>query len=117
MTTLFGRLPPAAELDELVACSLNEAGYTAQQKRWVNLTDTFGIARALTDDGIRLVFQCHPQVAADLRAVVDVENDCCSWASWSVERDEAGNLVVAARSHKDGVAALHAMFTQLGTRD
>jgi hypothetical protein len=43
---------------------------------------------------------------------VAVENECCSWAAWSVER-EGDSLVMAARSHRPGVTTLHGMFTQL----
>jgi hypothetical protein len=41
---------------------------------------------------------------------VTVENDCCSWAAWSVERDADGPLVVVARSQDEGIATLHVMF-------
>jgi hypothetical protein len=43
---------------------------------------------------------------------VAVENECCSWAAWSVER-EGDSLVMAAGSHGTGVTTLHGMFTQL----
>ena len=51
-----------------------------------------------------------------MRALVAVENECCSWAAWSVERDN-GLLVMAARSKGDGIAALHGMFTAAIPRD
>jgi hypothetical protein len=99
------------ELPELVACTLNETNLKTQRERWINLGEIFGIARHETADGLRLTFKDHPAVAAELEALVQVENDCCSWAAWTVERSEDGALVMAARSHSDGIATLHGMFT------
>jgi hypothetical protein len=53
----------------------------------------------------------HPTVAVELQALVAVENECCSWATWSVEERADGALVMAARSEGEGVVALHGMFT------
>ena len=114
MTARAGHPPSKAELDELVACTLTEPNLMTQQERWINLGENFGIARIPTDDGLRLTFWNHPEVAVELQALVDVENRCCGWASWTIERDEQGALVMAARSHADGVASLHTMFTQAG---
>jgi hypothetical protein len=99
------------ELSELVACTLNDTNLKTQRERWINLGENFGIARYETPDGLRLTFRDHQAVVAELEALVDVENDCCSWAAWSVERSENGALTMAARSQGEGIAALHGMFT------
>ena len=99
------------ELSELVACTLNETNLKTQRERWINLGENFGIARHETADGLRLTFKDHPAVAAELEALVQVENDCCSWAAWTVERSEDSALVMAARSQGEGIATLHGMFT------
>jgi len=106
-------MDPAAEneLSELVACTLIDADLKTQRERWINLGANFGLGRYEIDEGLRLTFRDHPAVEAELRALVAVENECCSWADWSVERDEEGALVMAARSQDDGIAALHGMFT------
>ena len=114
MTARAEHTPSQAELDELVACTLIEADLKTQQDRWINLGENFGIDRIPTDDGLRLRFRYHPQVAAELQTLIAVENDCCAWASWTTERDDDGSLVMVARSHHDGVATLHTMFTQAG---
>lgn len=75
----------------------------------------FGIGRRQTADGLRLTFRDHPAVAAELQALVAVENDCCSWTAWTVERDEDGTLVMAARSQGEGITTLHGMFTKEAT--
>jgi hypothetical protein len=55
-------------------------------------------------------FEDQPAVEAELRALVAAENECCSWAAWTVARED-GALVVAASSRREGIATLHAMFT------
>ena len=99
------------ELSELVACTLTDTDLKTQRERWINLGTNFGRGRERTDDGLRLLFADHPAVEQELQALVAVENDCCSWAAWSVERAE-GFLVMAARSKGEGIATLHGMFTQ-----
>ena len=103
------------ELSELVACTLNETNLKTQRECWINLGENFGIARHETADGLRLTFKDHPAVAAELEALVQVENDCCSWAAWTVERSEGSALVMAARSQGEGIATLHGMFTSEAT--
>jgi hypothetical protein len=98
------------ELSELVACTLIDTDLKTQHERWVNLGENFGLRRYETGDGVRLTFRDHPAVEAELHALVTVENQCCSWASWIVERDEEGALVMTARSQGEGIAALHEMF-------
>src|SRR4051812_21703106 len=98
------------ELSELIACTLTETSLKTQRERWINLGENFGLARQETADGLRLTFTDHPAVEAELQALVAVENECCSWASWTVKR-ENGELALAARSQGDGVATLHGMFT------
>jgi len=99
------------ELSELVACTLSDTDLKTQRERWLALGENFGLGREETTDGLRLSFRYHPQIQAELEALVVVENECCSWAAWSVER-EGDRLVMAARSQETGVTTLHGMFTQ-----
>ena len=115
MATLHLEATADRELSELVACTLNETNLKTQRERWINLGENFGIARHETADGLRLTFKDHPAVAAELEALVQVENDCCSWAAWTVERSEDSALVMAARSQGEGIATLHGMFTSEAT--
>ena len=96
---------------ELVACTLSDADLKTQRERWMNVGRNFGLARVETGDGLQVTFKDHPAVERELRALVAVENDCCSWASWSVERRE-GVLVMAARSRGEGISTLHGMFKE-----
>jgi hypothetical protein len=111
MTTPSTHAAAEHELSELVACTLIDTDLKTQRERWLNLGENFGLGRYETDDGLRLTFKDHPAVETELQALVAVENECCSWAAWSIERGEDGTLVMAARSQDDGIAALHGMFT------
>jgi hypothetical protein len=99
------------ELSELVACTLTDSDLRSQRERWLALGENFGLGRQETEDGLRLSFRSHPAIREELDALVAVENQCCSWAEWSVE-DENDTLVMAARSEGMGVETLHGMFTQ-----
>ena len=98
------------ELSELVACTLTDTDLKTQRERWLNLRANFGLERAETEDGLQLTFRAHPAVERELRELVEIENECCSWADWSVAHEDGG-LVMAARSQGDGIATLHSMFT------
>ena len=100
------------ELSELVACALSDTDLKTQRERWLALGENFGLGREETVDGLRLSFRYHPQIRKELESLIAVENECCSWAAWKVER-EGDTLVMAARSQDTGVTTLHGMFTQL----
>jgi len=97
------------ELAELVTCTRSDTELKTQRERWINVGTNFGLAREMTGDGLQLTFKDHPAVEQELRALVAVENECCSWASWSVDRMD-GVVVMAARSKGEGISTLHGMF-------
>jgi hypothetical protein len=92
-----------------IACTLDEASLATQAERWAALLAEHGTGRSDTADGVRLAFRDDPGVEAALDALVEVENRCCSWASWEVARED-GEVVMQARSTGEGVATLHSMF-------
>jgi hypothetical protein len=93
-----------------VACTLSGVDLRAQAARWQELVREAGLGRVETDNGLQLAFRDEPAVADELLALVDVENECCAWASWTVARED-GQLVMQAASTGQGVATLHSMFT------
>jgi hypothetical protein len=103
------------ELSKLVACTLTDADLESQRERWLALGENFCLGRQETEDGLRLSFPDQPAIREELESLVAVENECCSWAAWRVER-EGDALVMAVRSHGIGVQTLHGMFTELGTK-
>jgi hypothetical protein len=95
-----------------VACSLSSADLAAQAGRWQRLTATAMTGRAETVHGLRIFFRPEPGVEEELRGLVAVENECCSWAGWTVEAGER-QIVLDVASAGDGVAALHGMFATM----
>jgi hypothetical protein len=92
-----------------VACTLDRAGLAAQAARWSALRRRAETRQRATPDGKRVHFRAEPGVREELEALVTVENECCSWARWTVE-EEDGEVVLAVSSTGHGVAALQAMF-------
>jgi hypothetical protein len=95
-----------------VACTLTSAGLAAQSDRWHRLAARAMTGRAETADGLRIVFRPEPGAEDELRALVAVENQCCSWADWAVDAG-GGQIVLNVRSSAEGIATLHGMFTTL----
>jgi hypothetical protein len=95
-----------------VACALTQAGLAAQAGRWARLADRAMAARIETEHGLRIRFRSGPGTEEELRALVAVENECCSWATWTVETSP-GHVVLDVRAAGAGVTALHSMFAGL----
>jgi hypothetical protein len=97
-----------------IACALGAGVQAEQTARWSRLRESAELTRAATDQGIRVTFPADPETEAELLALVGVENECCSWARWTVTRED-GTVVLDASSSGDGVEALHAMFAPTAT--
>jgi hypothetical protein len=95
-----------------VACSLSAAGLAAHLDRWHRLASRAMTERAETADGVRVRFRAGPGVEEELRGLVGVENECCSWADWTVQASP-GQVMLDVTSDGDGIAALHGMFSGL----
>ena len=93
-----------------VACTLSSADLAAQRERWERLIARAMTERAETTDGLRLSFRPEPGTEDELRALVAVETECCSWATWTVKRDGRA-VMLDVRSAAEGAAVLHHMFT------
>jgi len=61
------------------------------------------IERAETADGLRISFRPASGVEEELRELVAVENECCSWADWNVKTN-AEQIVLDVRSTREGIA-------------
>ena len=106
------RLTTGNEADaEPVACTLSTADMAAQARRWEQLIAQAMTGRTETSDGIRLRFRDDPKVQDELHQLVDVEKQCCPWASWTVS-DDTREVMLEVRSTEAGLATLHAMFTR-----
>jgi hypothetical protein len=95
-----------------VACTLTSADLATQSHRWNLLGARAMIQRIETARGLRISFRPEPGVEEELRELVAVETECCSWADWTVETN-AELIVLDVRSSGEGIATLHGMFTGL----
>ena len=95
--------------EPVIACELGVSGGGAQARRWLRLGRTAGLGLAETEDGLLARFRDEPAAERELRALVAVERNCCSWARWDVRKD-GGELILDVRSTPRGAAALRAMF-------
>jgi hypothetical protein len=96
--------------EPVIACTLGAANLAAQGRRWIELRRRAETGQFPTRAGKRIHFRADDGVAAELEQLVEIENECCAWADWSVEQ-RAGEVVVEVRSTGDGVAAARAMFS------
>lgn len=101
--------PGLAESDVTVACTLTSASLAAQVGRWGRLIARSLTERAETADGLRLSFRPEPGIEEELRRLIAVERECCSWAAWTVETN-VGAPMLDVRSTGPGIATLHGMF-------
>ena len=95
--------------DLTVACSLDSAGLKAQSDRWAALRESAELRQVETPAGKSIFFRADPGVEEELEALVAVENECCAWASWTVETTE-DEIAMHAVSTGEGVTTLHGMF-------
>ena len=95
--------------DPTIACTLGAADLAVQGAVWRRLREASEIAVEPIPDGVRVRFLVETGVAEELRRLTAVENECCSWATWSVR---AGDHEVAleVRSTGSGVGAARALF-------
>lgn len=94
----------------VIACELSDDETGTQVRRWMRLGQDAGLDRLETEDGLRIRFRDEPAVEEELRALVAVEKNCCSWAHWEIHRAD-GDLVLEVSSALEGAAILHAMFS------
>lgn len=101
-----------ADSTPAIACTLTSADLAAEGDRWERLAARAMTERAETADGLRIVFRPEPGAEEELRALVAVENECCSWADWAVEAGD-GQILLDVRATPEGAAVLLGMFSGL----
>jgi hypothetical protein len=97
-------------MEPTIACTLTRSGLADQAAAWRRLRTAAELAVEMLDDGVRLRFRAGPGVAQELRRLTAIENECCSWAAWTVH-EHTGEAILDVRSEGDGIAAVRALFT------
>jgi hypothetical protein len=96
-----------------VACALASAERAAQADRWDQLGQRAMIQRTQTGRGIRVSYRNDLGIEDSLRQLAAVENECCAWAAWIVEKHDEELVLVVTSPTEEGIAALHGMLTGL----
>lgn len=94
---------------EPVACALAGEEQVGRRRRWEELCRRSLIELTRTADGVELRFDKEPSAGAELRSLVVLERDCCSFARWMVHEDD-GQLALHVGAAPDAVAAVQALF-------
>ena len=93
----------------VIACSLPAAALDERRARWKALAGRAFLERALLPAGVRLSFLAEAGVEQELRALAELERECCAFASF--ELSVAGNVVsLDVTAEGDGVTAVREIF-------
>ncbi len=96
--------------EEPIACTLAGAERLERRHRWEQLCRRSFTELTRTAEGVTLSFAENPIVEAELRSLVTLERDCCSFARWVLSAD-GGQLVLRVSAPPDAVAAVQALVT------
>jgi hypothetical protein len=99
--------------DEPVTCALGSADRAAQADRWKQIANQAMTQRAQTARGIRVSFRNDPGVEDSLRQLAAVESECCTWATWIVDKHDEELVLDVNSATNEGIATLHGMLTGL----
>jgi len=70
-----------------IACSLSAGDLADRKGAWRTLLDTLLVAQERVPGGLRLVVR--PGAGPQLKALVDLERDCCPWITFAVDAESA----------------------------
>jgi hypothetical protein len=88
-------------------CTLTPDELATRGERWRAL----GAADVVeTTNGLRLTFPAHTE--PELRALAELERDCCAFAGWDVTT-QGDRAVLEITAEGEAVAAVQAMFGSL----
>jgi hypothetical protein len=100
--------------EETIACTLTNGERTTRRERWRGLGERGSGGVVETPTGLRLAFRSSPAVEQELRALADLEQECCAFATWTV-RKAGPHVVLDVEAAGDAVAAVHGMFATFRT--
>lgn len=93
------------------ACALPGGELRGRRERWLRLSDAALIDKAPLAAGVLLHFRRSEAAERELRDLVALERECCSFAQWDlIQRGRELSLEVTAG--RDAVAAASAMFDE-----
>ena len=98
-------------MDELpvIACSLPGPELAERRARWKALTNRSFLERELVPAGVRLSFRADRGAESELRALAELERDCCAFASFRVT-SSPHQVTLDVTAEGDGIAAVREIF-------
>jgi hypothetical protein len=94
----------------VIACSLSAAELPERRARWGALIDRALAGRADLANGLRLSFRAESGVEEELRALAELERDCCGFAAFEVRATDA-EVTLDVTSSGEGVEAVRLLFS------
>jgi len=91
----------------VIACSLTAEQLPERRRRWQALPLAGRTARP---DGVRLTFRSVPGVEEELRALVQLERECCAFARFEVSTP-GEQVTLDVTSSGGGVTAVRELFS------
>jgi hypothetical protein len=96
-----------------IACTLTDDDRETNRGRWHALGARALLAVDTTDRGLRLAFASAPAVEEELRALAEIERECCAFATWTLSADGDRLVLDVAGKTDDAVPAVKEMFRSL----
>lgn len=96
---------------QVVACSLGPAELSQRGARWTTLMARADGQVSPMENGIRLTFTAGQGSSGELRELVELERQCCAFATWTVHENGEQFIVDIGANSAEGIAAVQAMFT------
>ena len=92
-----------------IACSLDGQTQESRGDEWRRLLGPHLIKRAPIPGGVRLILRNVPGAADELDRLIALEQGCCSWINWTVEKGQ--HLQVDATANQEqGAKQLEAWY-------
>ncbi|HLX49075.1 MAG TPA: hypothetical protein VKS82_12150 [Streptosporangiaceae bacterium] len=95
---------------QVVACSLGQAELAQRGARWAAVMARADGQVSPTETGMRLTFAADQGISGELRELVELERQCCAFATWSVHENSEQFVVDIGANTAEGIAAVQAMF-------
>jgi hypothetical protein len=95
---------------QVVACSLSQVELSQRGPRWAALMVRADGQVSPTESGMRLTFTADQGISGELRELVELERQCCAFATWSVHENGKQLVVDIGANTAEGIAAVQAMF-------
>ena len=95
--------------DLTIACSLEIAELGDRRDLWGRLAKRALRETRSTTAGVQLVYAGSEETERELRQLVGLEAQCCSFADWRVTRS-GGDVLLDVTSAGDGVTAVRSLF-------